>query len=121
MARSKVSKVTRTKSTKGPVMDDDGFEVIGGDNSPMAIGEVIVGEYGGVVRTLPAKRRGAPPVPVYQIGSRTVLGNAVLKARIEDGKVKEGDILKVTRLEDGTAKKGQSAPKLFAVGVKRAN
>lgn len=107
--------------TRGPVVDDEGYEILGGDSSAMAVGEVVEGVFGGVVRNLPAKKKGVPPVPVYQIGARTVIGGTVLRDRIEKGKVKEGDYLKVTRLEDGAAKKGQNAPKMFAVGVKRAN
>jgi len=98
-------------------VDDEGFEIIGGDSAPMAIGEVVEGVFGGVVRTIKG-RKGQ--VPVYQVGTRTILANAVLKSKIEDGKVQEGDYLRITRLEDGTAKKGQNPPKMFQVGVKRA-
>jgi hypothetical protein len=107
--------------TAGPgtaPVDDDGFEIIGGDSAPMAVGEVVEGVFRGVVRSLKG-RKG--PVPIFGIGTRTILGNAVLASKIKDGKVQEGDYLRVTRLEDGTAKKGQSAPKMFQVGVKRAS
>lgn len=114
-----------TKKKNAPTtnrnVDDDGFEILGGDQSPMVVGEVVVGVFGGVVRNLPAKKKGQPPLPVYRIGTREILGNTVLRDRIEKGEVKEGDTLKVTRLEDGQAKKGQNAPKMFAVGVKRAS
>jgi len=101
-------------------VDEDGFEILGGDSSPMGVGEVVQGPFKGVARFIKPKRKGAAPVPIYQIGARTVMGSAVLKERIESGKVQEGDYLKVTRLEDGTAKAGQNAPKMYDVRVKRA-
>lgn len=119
MAFKKSKKTVAPK--RGPALDDEGFEIVGGDNSPMQVGEVVEGIFGGVVRNLPSKQKGKPPVPVYQIGSRTIVGAAVLRNRIDDGKIAEGDYLKVARLEDGTAKKGQSAPKMFDVRVKRAS
>jgi len=101
------------------ITDDDGFEILGGDNKPLEVGEQAEGTFGGVVRSIPSKRKNEPPIPVYQIGSRTLIGSSVLKHRLEDGKVMPGDYLRVTRLEDGTAKKGQNAPKLYDVRVKR--
>lgn len=117
---AKKTKATKTTKT-GRKVDKDGFELLGGDNSPMAVGEVVVGEFGGVVRVLPSKRKGGEAVPIYQVGDRSVLGSTVLKSRIEDGNVEVGDTLEITRLEDGTAKKGQSAPKMYKVRVKRAS
>jgi hypothetical protein len=115
MARKKQN----TKNhTVGAGVDEEGFEIIGGDSAPMAIGEVVEGVFGGVVRSIKG-RKGM--VPIFQIGTRTILGNAVLASKIKDGNVKEGDYLRVTRLEDGTPKKGQNPPKMFQVGVKRAN
>ncbi len=107
----------KSKSTSVGV-DDDGFEIIGGDTAPMGVGEVVEGVYGGVARNYKGKQG---VVPIYAIGTRTIMGNAVLKGKLKDGNVKEGDYLRVTRLADGTAKKGQNAPKMFQVGVKRAN
>lgn len=109
----------KLSATKGFV-DEDGFEIIGGDQSEIAVGEVVIGEFRGVLRTLPAKQKGKDPVPVYGIGPRAVIGGTVLKTRIEDGQVRPGDILKITRLEDAPAKKGHNAAKLFDVRVKRA-
>ena len=103
-----------------PVIDDEGFEVIGGDNSEMAVGEVVIGVYGGIVRYLEPLKKGGERLPVFQVGTRTLLGGTVLRNRIADGKVAEGDLLKITRLPDGKKKPGQNAPKLFAVAVKRA-
>jgi len=107
----------KSKSTTTVGVDEDGFEIIGGDSAPMGVGEVVEGVCGGVARTIKGR---TGPVPIYQIGTRTIMGTAVLQSKIKDGKVKEGDYLRVTRLEDGTAKKGQNAPKMFQVGVKRA-
>lgn len=108
------------QSLRGPVVDDEGFEVVGGDQSPMAVGEVVTGVFGGVVRTIAGRRKGSS-VPVYQVGTRNILGTAVLVSRITEGRIKEGDILKVTRLEDAEAKKGHNAAKLYDVRVKRAS
>jgi hypothetical protein len=116
MARKKAPKSTTNGKT---AIDEDGFEIIGGSNAPIEIGEVVEGEYCGVVRHLPPKRKGQAPLPVYRIGARDVLGGTVLKQRIEDGKVKPGDTLRITRLEDAPAKKGQNPAKLFDVRVKR--
>ena len=49
-----------------------------------------------------------------------MLGSTVLRQRIEEGKVKEGDFLRVTRVEDGPAKRGRNACKVYDVRVKRA-
>jgi len=117
MGKKKSAPVT---SNARPV-DEDGFEILGGDQSPLAVGEVVMGVFGGVVRHLPAKKKGQAPLPVYRVGTRELLGNTVLRDRIEKGEVKEGDTLKVTRLEDAPAKKGQNPAKMFAVGVKRAS
>jgi hypothetical protein len=107
----------KNQKTTSVGVDEDGFEIIGGDSAPMGIGEVVEGVFGGVARTIKG-RNGQ--VPIYQIGTRTIMGTAVLQSKIKDGKVQEGDYLRVTRLADGTAKKGQNAPKMFQVGVKRA-
>jgi len=109
-----------SKKLRQPGLDADGFEIIGGDSAPMAVGEVVEGVYGGIARTVPGAKKGQL-VPIFQIGTRTIMGGAVLASKIRDGKVEEGDYLRVTRLEDGTAKKGQNAPKMFQVGVKRAS
>lgn len=101
-------------------VDEDGFEVLGGDQSEIAIGEVVTGEFRGILRYLPAKRKGQPPLPIYGIGARSVLGGTVLRNRIEEGRIVEGDTLKITRLADAAAKKGQNPAKLFDVRVKRA-
>lgn len=105
----------------GKTYDAEGFEIVGGSGGKeMAIGEVVEGVYGGVVRTMPGRKKGSK-VPFYQVGDRALLGSTVLKSRIEDGKITEGDFVRVTRLEDGTAKKGQNAAKIFEVRVKRAS
>jgi hypothetical protein len=107
-------------ATGGPVIDEDGFEVLGGGSgTEMQIGEIVEGTYGGVTRSMPSKQKGKPPIPFYQVGARQLLGGTVLRQRIEDGKVKPGDFLRVTRLEDAPAKRGQNPAKLFDVRVKR--
>lgn len=106
------------RTSGAPIVDDEGFEIIGGDSTPMQIGEVVVGVYGGEVRSFKG-RKGQ--VPIYQIGARTIMGGAVLTNRIKDGKVEIGDILKVTRIEDAPAKKGQNPAKMYEVRVKRAS
>ncbi len=111
-------RTNKTQKNVAAGVDEDGFEIIGGDSAPMAIGEVVEGVFGGVASTFKG-RKG--PVPIYQVGTRTIMAGAVLVRKLKDGKVKVGDTLRVTRLEDGAAKKGQSAPKMFAVGVKRAS
>ncbi len=103
--------------TNGKQLDEDGFEIIGGDSTPLQVGEMVEGLYGGVVRSLKGKKGN---VPVIQIGTRTILGNVVLMSRIKDGKVNEGDTLRVTRLEDAAKKPGRNPAKMFAVAVKRA-
>lgn len=110
--------------TTDPVLDDDGFETLGGEaGTEMAVGEVVTGPFGGIVRSMPGKKRGQE-VPFYQVGNRTLLGGTVLRTRIEDarkaGKLKEGDIMRVTRLEDAKAKRGQNAAKIYRVQVKRS-
>jgi len=102
----------------GIVYDEDGFEVLGGGGQAIEIGEVVEGIFAGVVRNMPGKKRGQS-VPFYQVGSRQVLGGTVIKSRIEEGKVKVGDFLRITRLEDAPAKRGQNPAKLFDVRVKR--
>jgi hypothetical protein len=119
MARKKQNGAN-VSSSGGPVTDEDGFEVLGGDQTPLQVGECIVGTFGGIVRTMPGRRKGTE-IPVYQIGTRSVLGTAVLINRITEGKVSVGDTLKVTRLEDAAAKKGQNPAKLYDVRVKRAS
>lgn len=101
-------------------IDEEGFEVLGGDQSEIGIGEVVTGEFRGILRHLPAKRKGQPDLPIYGIGSRSVLGGTVLRNRIEEGQVKRGDTLRITRLADAAPKKGQNPAKLFDVRVKRA-
>lgn len=101
------------------IVDDDGFEVLGGGSGQqIEIGEVVEGIFGGIVRTMPGKKKGQS-VPFYQVGTRQILGGTVLKSRIEEGKVKVGDMLRITRLEDAPPKRGQNAAKLFDVRVKR--
>ena len=108
-------------SRKGTVnVDADGFEVLGGGTgAAIEIGEVVEGIFEGIIRTMQGKKKGQGPVPFYGIGGRAVLGGTVLKQRIEDGKVKPGDYLRILRLEDATAKRGQNAAKLFDVRVNR--
>ncbi len=104
----------------GKVVDSDGFEVLGGGvGTEMQVGEVVEGVYGGVTRTMPSRQKGKPPIPFYQVGARQLLGGTVLRDRIEGGKVKPGDMLRVTRLEDAPAKKGQNPAKVYDVRVKR--
>ena len=109
------------KLVDGKLVDEDGFEVVGGDNAPLAVGETIVGPYAGVVRTMPSTRKGKPPIRVHGFGARSILGGAVIERLIGDGKVKVGDMCKLTRLADGVAKKGQNAPKLYELRVKRGS
>jgi hypothetical protein len=104
---------------QGGIVDDDGFEILGGSSQEIQIGEVIEGVYGGVTRSMPSRKKGQPPIPFYQVGARQVLGGTVLRQRIEEGKVKPGDTLRITRLEDAPAKRGQNPAKLFDVRVKR--
>ena len=121
---------TKSKSRKqapnsAPNVDEDGFELLGGgQGKEMAIGEVVTGVYGGVVREMPGKRKGTK-VPFYQVGDRALLGSTVLKSRIEEAikakKLKEGDELRVTRIEDAPKKPGQSPAKLYEVRVRRAS
>jgi hypothetical protein len=119
MAKKAIAK-KQTVTPRGVVIDEDGFEVLGGGNGQaMEVGEIVEGPFGGIARTLPGKKKGQI-VPIYQIGARQVLGGTVLKSRIEEGKVKVGDVLRITRLEDAPAKRGQNAAKLFDVRVKRA-
>lgn len=101
-------------------LDEEGFEILGGDNSPLAVGEVMEGKFRGIVRALPNKRKGQLPIPVYGVGARTIIASTVLADRINGGNVKEGDYLRIIRLPDAEAKKGQNAAKLFDVRVKRA-
>lgn len=109
-----------TRAKDGKVYDDDGFEVIGGGvGKEMQVGEVVEGVFGGVVRTQPSKQKGKPPLPFYQVGDRQLLGGTVLRSRIEEGKVKPGDYLRVTRIEDAPAKRGQNPAKVYDVRVKR--
>lgn len=104
----------------GKVFDAEGFEVLGGGvGTEMQIGEVVEGAYGGITRTMRSRQKGKPPIPFYQVGARQLLGGTVLRARIEDGKVMPGDFLRVTRLEDAPAKKGQNPAKVYDVRVKR--
>lgn len=114
----------QARATK-PNIDEDGFELLGGgQGKEMAIGEVVTGVFGGVVREMKGKRKGTV-VPFYQVGDRALLGSAVLKSRIEEamkaGKLKEGDELRVTRIEDAPKKPGQSPAKLYEVRVRRAS
>jgi len=104
-------------------VDEDGFELLGGGvGKEMAIGEVVTGVFGGVARTMPGKKRGTS-VPFYVVGDRALLGSTVLRSRIEDGikagKLKEGDVIRVTRIEDAKAKRGQNPAKVYTVAVKR--
>lgn len=123
MGKSSNAKSKSRAGAGGVLIDEDGFEQLGGGvGTEMAIGEVVTGEFGGVVRVMPGKRRGSS-VPFYQVGDRTLLGGTVLKNRIEEGmkagKLKEGDTIRVTRIEDAKAKRGQNPAKLYTVGVKR--
>jgi hypothetical protein len=113
----------KKNGTTGPIVSDDGFELIGGgQGKEMAIGEVVTGVYAGIVRTMPGKKRGSV-IPFYQVGDRALLGSTVLKNRIEEGvklgKIREGKTLRVTRIEDAKAKRGQNPAKLYTVEVKR--
>ena len=108
-----------------PNIDDEGYEILGGGiGKEMAIGEVVVGTYGGIVREMPGKKRGTS-IPFYQVGDRTLLGSTVLRDRFEQGeksgKLSIGDTVRVTRVEDAPAKRGQNAAKVFEVAVKRAS
>lgn len=116
----KASKGIGTSPSRNGNVDADGFEILGGGSgAAIEIGEVVEGVFEGVIRTMPGKGKGKSPVPFYGVGGRSVLGGAVLKQRIEDGKVKPGDYLRILRLEDAPAKRGQNAAKLFDVRVKR--
>lgn len=119
------NKGSKSNGTTGPVIDDEGFELLGGGRGKeMALGEVVVGIYGGVVRSMKGQRKGTT-VPFYQVGDRALLGSTILRSRIEEAtkakKLREGDILKVTRIEDIKAKPGQSPAKNYEVRVKRAD
>lgn len=105
--------------------DADGFEMLGGGvGREMGIGEVHVGVFRGVVREMAGKKKGTK-VPFFLVGDRPLLGSTVLRSRIEEGikagKLAEGDTIRVTRIEDGPAKRGQNAPKIYTVEVKRAS
>jgi hypothetical protein len=105
------------------VKSSDGFEMLGGGlGKEMALGEVVTGVYGGVARVMPGKRKGTT-VPFYQVGDRVLLGSTVLRTRIEEGekagKLKVGDTIRVTRIEDLPAKRGQAPAKMHTVEVKR--
>lgn len=125
MAKRKAVRGPRTNGKNGksgPVLDEEGYEILGGSSQEMKVGEVVEGVYGGVIRELESIQKGKPGVPLYQIGGRVVLGSTVLKNRIEDGGVDVGDLLKVTRLEDAKAKKkGFNDTKIYDVRVKRAH
>lgn len=114
-----------TNVTSPTILSDDGFETIGGaTGQEMAIGEVVTGVYGGIIRTMPGKKRGTS-IPFYLVGDRSLLGSTVLKSRIEEGeklgKVTRGCIMRVTRLEDSKKKPGQNPAKVYKVEVKAAN
>lgn len=115
----KLAAKAKTRDGKPVIVDGDGFEVLGGGSGQqIEVGEIVEGVFGGIVRTMPGKKKGQS-VPFYQVGARQVLGGTVLKSRIEEGKVKVGDILRITRLEDAAPKRGQNAAKLYDVRVKR--
>ena len=120
MKRTTKKNGATARMVKGKLVDAEGFEILGGAGGEPQIGEVIEGTYGGVVRTLKARKKGAPPIPFYAVGARELLGGAVLRARIEGGKVAVGDFLRVIRLEDAPKKPGQNPAKLYDVRVKRA-
>ena len=116
-----MAKKSKAQSNGNTVIDDEGYEILGGGNGQeMQIGEVVEGTYLGVTRTLPSKQKGKPAIPFYSVGGRSILGGTVLRSRIEEGKVQVGDTLKITRLEDAKKKPGQNPAKLFDVRVKRA-
>lgn len=124
MAKRNAKRNGKSTPTTATV-DEDGYELIGGAaGKEMAVGEVVTGRYGGVVRTMPGKRKGSV-IPFYQVGDRTLLGSTVLRDRFEEGiklgKLKEGDMVRVTRIEDAKPKRGQNAAKVYTVGVKRAS
>lgn len=114
-----------TKKSKAPrntsnvIVDEDGYEILGGSSEEMQIGEVVEGVFHGVVRTMAGLKKGTT-VPFYQVGARQILGGTVLKNRIEEGKVKEGDMLKITRVADAKKKPGREPAKMYQVRVKRA-
>lgn len=112
--------VTRRTAGMAPTVDEDGYEIVGGQSQGLEIGETCEGVFHGIPRSMPSRRKGQPDVPFFLIGSRMLLGSTVLRNRIEEGQVQVGDYVKVTRLEDGSAKKGQNAAKIFDVRVKRA-
>lgn len=113
-----------SKNTTQGKVSDDGFEMIGGGGggTEMAIGEVVTGVYGGIVRTMPGQKRGTV-IPFYDVGGRALLGGTVLRNRVEEaiklGKLKEGKVVRVTRVEDGKKRRGQNAPKVYTLEVKR--
>lgn len=124
--KTKIDSVTGEKvkgnhATNGKVLDDEGFEILGGGvGVEVQIGEVVEGIFGGVVRSMSGAKKGTS-VPFYQIGSRSVMGGTVLRTRIEEGNVQPGDLLRITRMPDAKPRKGQNAAKIFDVRVKRAN
>ena len=112
-----------TQSEGAAVLDDDGFETLGGEaGQEMAVGEVVEGKFQGVTRTLPGRKKGTT-IPFYTVGNRSILGGTVLRTRIEEalaaGKLKVGDLMRVTRLEDAKKKPGQNPAKIYRVQVKR--
>jgi hypothetical protein len=114
-------KVKGTHATNGKILDEEGFEILGGGvGVEVQIGEVVEGIFGGVIRNMAGAKKGTS-VPFYQIGARSVMGGTVLRTRIEEGNVLPGDFLRITRMPDGKSKKGQNAPKIFDVRVKRAS
>jgi hypothetical protein len=122
---SKKNGKRKSDPVTGETISDDGFEMLGGGvGKEMAIGEVVVGKFGGVVREMPSKRKGET-VPFYQVGDRTLLGSTVLRSRIEEGlksgKLEVGDTMRVTRIEDAAKKRGQNPAKVYTVEVKRGN
>lgn len=110
-------------SVTTPNVDEDGFELVGGGvGKEMAVGEVVTGVYGGVVREMKGRKKGTT-VPFYQVGDRPLLGSTVLRSRIEEatkaGKLKVGDLVRVTRVADAAAKKGMAPAKIHELRVKR--
>lgn len=115
MAQSKGQKTS--KRGANPI-GDDGWEDLSGTSQELQVGEQCIGKFMGIVRTMSSRKKGEK-IPFFGVGDRQLLGGTVLKRIIEDNKVMVGDLLEVTRLEDGTAKKGQNAPKLYRVRVQR--
>lgn len=108
------------RNTKAKQVDNDGWETLGGgEGTEPEIGEVIEGVFYGSPRSLKPLAKGQKGAPIYLIGERSLVGGAVLRMRIEEGKVAVGDKLEVTRLPDLPAKKGQSAGKNYKVRVQR--